>query len=137
MKRVADSSFTEPYKFCCHGAGAWNHSEWTAGASSWEAPANAGEPQDQQLPLVLQTQMDIDDNVQAEPAGDGDRQHVHAEAEGDANMADLAAEPEHEVEEAAEAPPAWETPMGQRWSKRWRQLPNGSFSCRWILVRAL
>jgi hypothetical protein len=133
MKRSPSVSFSDPYKFArMHElAGAWQHSEWTAGASEPVYGRHVGDERAadhdvEQLPLAVDVAVGTDAGNTVDAAGAAD---AEVNMEADADPLD-----EDEVMAGADEP-LWTAPAGHRWSKRWAQLPDGSFRCRWALVR--
>lgn len=145
MKRSPSFSFSSPYKFArMHElAGAWQHSEWTAGASEsaydhgGHGDENAADHRDvEQLPLAMDAALGTDaGNTGIAGAADAVPE-LNMEADmPELNMeADMGPLDEDELMAGADEP-LWAVPAGHRWSKRWAQLPDGSFRCRWAIVR--
>ena len=100
----------------------WNHSEWTSsGAASGDnaqlpAPVHPDPEPEQQDPQPMLVDME----AMADQAAMVDQ----------AAMADQAAAIDRD--DARDL--AWVAPEGKRWSKRWQQAQDGSFSYSWKLM---
>ena len=119
IKRVADDvfndAFTEPYKFCRHGAVEWNHTLWSsAGTREDVAPYAAPAEDDPAAPA--DEDVDMGAQLPVEPHGEDHHDEL-----------DQLPEPDTVIDE----PPAEVDQERQSWSKRWRRREDGSWACAW------
>jgi hypothetical protein len=116
MSKRAAESFVAPYKFNRMAIDPWNHSEWSSSGAASDDNA--------QLPAPV--------HPDPEPEQQDPQPML---VDGVAPMADQAAM----VDQAAMADQAaaidqYDAPVGKRWSKRWQQAQDGSFSYSWKLM---
>ena len=132
MKRPADTHLTEPHKFnkIPEDRAPWTHTDWSSGA--YDAPAwTAPEDQVQAVVPPVDTNMQgADGSVHMHDGTDVDMEDGQADTDA-AAVVDAAA-----VEDA-DANPADGEPSSAsgRWSKRYRNHDDGSFSYKWSFVK--
>jgi hypothetical protein len=144
MKRPADNHFTESYKFNKMSISMfqppWTHTEWSSGAhdaSSWSSGAYDA-PADDQLPMMLQPGAVVPMMLQpgaVVPGRDVADGHADMDVEDGQADADTAAVEDTAVVEYTDVNPADIEPSSGRWSKRWSQHDDGSFSYKWSFVK--
>ena len=116
-KRVADDAFTEPYKFCRHGAVEWNHTLWTS-AGSTEDVAPYAAPAEDAPAAPADEDVEMDAQLPVEP---------HAEDHHD----ELDQLPEPPANTMVDEPPAEVVAQDRSWTKRWHRREDGSWAYAW------